>query len=84
MGETKYSRKDMTELLSKAVSIEEIVIDTVSEMAAKKVSEVSEEFKKSECHKNLFDFSTGYHLNDINLIVADFARECVNNLGWKI
>ena len=84
MAAKKYNRSDMSTLLSKAVSIEEIIIETVSEIAGKKIDEVSEAFKVSKCHKNLFDFQSEYYLNDINILVADFLREVHEELGWKI
>lgn len=80
----KPSRKVMPKLLSKAVSIEEVVIDTVVEMTGHTPEEVSEAFSSSDCSNKLFKFSTEYYKNDINIIIADFARECVEKLKWQI
>ena len=78
------ARKNMAEQLSQAVSIEEVVIETVAEMCKRKVEETSAAFSESDTSNHLFNFETGYYLNDIHLIIADFAGECVRNLGWKI
>lgn len=85
MGHSKQpKRQDMSRLLSKAVSIEEIVIDTISEMTGHTTDETEKIFRESECNKKLFDFNSDYYLNDIHIIIADFARECVDKQGWKI
>lgn len=81
---SEIKRKDASRLLSRAVSYEEIVIDTVSEMTGHTTQETEELFKQSECSKKLFNFNTDYHLSDINIIVSDFLRECINKRGWKI
>ena len=76
--------RNVADQLSKAVSIEEVVVETVAEMCHQKVEVVSEAFSGSDTSNNLFQFDTGYYLNDIHIIIADFAGECVRKLGWKI
>ena len=78
MGENKLSKKQTANMLSKAVSIEEIVIDTVSEMLGIDSIVVGEKFSESECCRELFDFSTEYYKNPIDKIVADFIAEFNN------
>ena len=80
----KGNRKVIANQLSTAVSIEEVVVETVAEMCKQPVSITAQAFQSSETSKNLFNFESGYYLSDIHIIVADFARECVGKLGWKI
>lgn len=83
-GGGKHSRKDISSKLSHAVSIEEIVVDTVKEMLAKPEEDVLKAFESSDCRKMLFAFDTEYYLNDLNIIVADFLRECRTKLNWEL
>lgn len=80
----KIHRKDVAEALSRSTSIEEVIIDTVVEMLGKKESEVTTAFNNSTCKKKLFDIGDDYRLNDPTLLVADFLRECKDELGWQI
>lgn len=80
----KIHRPTVGEALSRATSIEEIIIDTVCEMLGKGQSEVSEAFDKSSCKKNVYNIKSDYNLNDPTLLVADFLRECKDTLGWAI
>lgn len=78
------SRKTIAEQLSKAVSLEEVIIDTVAEMCRQKRESVADAFKQSETGVKLYQFDTGYYLNDIHLIIAEFVGECVLKLGWRV
>lgn len=76
-------RDNIADELSKIASIEEIIIDTAEEMLGKSNKEVTEAFKKSDCMKKLFDIESEYYKNDINIILAEFIRECMDKRGWK-
>ena len=80
----KLKRGTVGEALSRATSIEEIIIDTVCEMLNKTHSEVSKAFDTSECKKAVYDIKSDYNLNDPTLLVADFLRECKEKLGWEM
>ena len=83
MGD-KLSKREMAENLSLAVSIEEIVIDTAAELLRKNTDKIAEKFSNSDCSNKLFDFSTDYLHNDINLILLDFLTECRDKYGYKV
>lgn len=83
MGD-KSNRVNIAEQLSHIVSIEEIVIESVAEMVNKPKKDVEEFYKNSESYKKLYNINSDYYLNDINIIVAEFARECADIKGWKI
>ncbi len=80
----KHKRSDITTMLSKMVSLEEIIIDTVHEMLGLDVGEVTRVMNESRFKKALFNTNADYYQNDPNLLVADFLREGKERFGWNI
>lgn len=81
---TKPKRAKITGMLSKMVSLEEIIIDTVHEMLGIPTSELTEKMNQSNFKKMLFNTESEYYQNDPNLLVADFLREGISKWGWKV
>lgn len=77
-------RADTAAMLSKMVDLEEIIIDTVHEMLGKTSAEVTEAMNKSEFRHKLYNNKSDFYLNDPNILVADFLRECCDRFGWRL
>lgn len=80
----KAKREKMTSMLSKMVSLEEIIIDTVHEMLGIQTEEVISKMNESEFRKNLYDIHSDFYQNDPNILVASFIREGIDKWGWKV
>ena len=77
-------REKVTNMLSKMVSLEEIVIDTVHEMTGISTDTVTNKMTNSDFRKQLYDIKSDFYLNDPNILVAAFIREGIDKWGWKI
>lgn len=76
------SRKDSSRRLGKIISIQDILINTVSKIMGKSQEEVEEALKQSSCYAKLNEAKSDYYLSDMTLIVADFKRECEEKYSW--
>ena len=82
MARTK--REKITDMLSKMVSLEEIVIDTVHEMMNIPTDLITVKMTESEFRKQLYNVKSDFYLNDPNILVAAFVREGIEKWGWKM
>lgn len=78
------ANQDIAKTLSKMVSVEEVIIDTVCEVYGKPYKEIEDAMNKSEFKKSLFDITSNFYNSDIELLVLEFVQECREKLNWTV
>lgn len=77
-------RSKVAGMLSKMLSLEEIIVDTVHEMLGISSKEVAEKMNQSDFKKALYDVNSEFYQNDPNILVSAFIREGIDKWGWKL